>query len=1341
MTISAVFQWENQDSTRDLNSRFEALFNPGVLTGGLIQPVSGQLKIDLQPFTCMSNDGMLVVSDNSVRLDVVIDQTNIVAIHAKHQIGDAPILDVVVVESSLFNLYSDKEDYVIFGSVTPITPSTEVDTADISYALRQMQDKLTRSSFRGLVPDTLSLPTDPNFIYAGDFYIVAPGSGSPSNIYAWDGLNWNNLTATSVIASDLALHRANMFTNEIHLTDDQADAALGSAGIPDLTNRFVTESDTRLPTQDENNALAGSNGTPSATNTYITQEYPLAVTTILPFAAAPGGSLTITALQGPVFVGKEGVGSVNKYFTLLDYTDQKGYLNSFGSPVKVNGVYKDIFLSVALNPATDVQVDSYGFFSGSDLYLSVTNVVDTSTRLVYGKRNYLKTLDRSFSVFVTPGIEVISGTLLNAIANIKGRSFDDPVPTPEQNINLRVDLDGISGYIGSVLETNVIAADEDFTRLSLDPVLGPYFIKNIGIDDILTFDNTGLVSFTYNATTGRVQYISPIALSGVRQGDLFRDGAGAYFLVSAVNDGSDYLDILDIRTGLIPLTITASVGNHLDGSVKVNNNPRNLLLSEMKLSHSAEFTAIRRLVRKPDEFSLPDGQIAYSVVRHDNRFDPRLVFYGGWENYETSTREKYVRNATGNGKFIVTGFFTDLVLVLRRKNNSPALDVSIDGQSATTISTSALGTINANVANSAGAKYHQLVLASALPADRPNTVTVTIASATAGSLDIYGILAVRTDASSTALLESGRAFDSARIVTRDTVDTTAGIVNLAAGSRGGRLVYAIADNSYTTAIGTMVDLDSGGTPAGTATGTVISITAGAGKLNNYKANDLIIVYSTLLAQICKIVSISGATINVVSSSFTGEAVTIRHLCSTDSNVPLDAEESSLVKYVVPDDFIDYSTSDFQVTSAANRFVVAKDGLTTIAGVNISVTTSEAEITGAVKAVQLKTADSAQLRFTVLATRLDLLVVNSGSATLDISIDGSPNVSYTFTGTLAQRRTIFSNARYQTHEVVLTASSGDFAFSEMFLFAPKKPEFSGFPNEVADLIQPARYVPSMSTLTLAPNVFPMGAVFKEALHYLSYINGTGTGNDWIVSENFNKAIQYGRYIYADREGASIEFYLLGTAFELQYITGPDHGIFVVEVNGTALELAGATIVGDYTANQVDSYAAVYGRKNIGCYGLSYGYHRITARIQTPRNKNGSSSGYIMAFVGYYHGNEDGYMALGINQEGVYTSVIDTRTFIPLNTTPLDPGVQVTGALERNGKVAILAGATDLAVSLAEPFADTTYSVNATIMNTVDSMPVFQPVLVTAQSTTGFTISWNAPMPTGNYVINYYARAND
>jgi len=254
MAITAVLQYQNADSTQDLNARFEGLFQRGVLTGGTISVVSGSLEVDVQPFSLMSDDGMLVTSDDAERVTIPLDQTNIISVFAQYVFGGAPTLEVQVTEASVFDGLIDKDFHIVLGAVTTASPATEVIDTDISYALRQRQDRRQELTIRGRLGTQAELPTDPNFNFPGDSYVIAPGGSVIPSIFSWDGAAWVDITATSAIISDLALHRANLFPNEIHMTDDQADAATGSAGAPSAINRYVTEEDTRLPTQDENNA-------------------------------------------------------------------------------------------------------------------------------------------------------------------------------------------------------------------------------------------------------------------------------------------------------------------------------------------------------------------------------------------------------------------------------------------------------------------------------------------------------------------------------------------------------------------------------------------------------------------------------------------------------------------------------------------------------------------------------------------------------------------------------------------------------------------------------------------------------------------------------------------------------------------------------------------------------------------------------------------------------------------------------------------------------------------------------------------------------------------------------
>ncbi len=58
-----------------------------------------------------------------------------------------------------------------------------------------------------------------------------------------------------------------------------------------------------------------------------------------------------------------------------------------------------------------------------------------------------------------------------------------------------------------------------------------------------SFDNTGLVGYTYNSITGVIQYSSSVILNSVKPGHYFRDSAGNYFKVQAVDAADNALTI------------------------------------------------------------------------------------------------------------------------------------------------------------------------------------------------------------------------------------------------------------------------------------------------------------------------------------------------------------------------------------------------------------------------------------------------------------------------------------------------------------------------------------------------------------------------------------------------------------------------------------------------------------------------------------------------------------------------------------------------------------------------------------------------------------------------------
>jgi hypothetical protein len=66
-------------------------------------------------------------------------------------------------------------------------------------------------------------------------------------------------------------------------------------------------------------------------------------------------------------------------------------------------------------------------------------------------------------------------------------------------------------------------------------------------------------------------------------------------------------------------------------------------------------------------------------------------------------------------------------------------------------------------------------------------------------------------------------------------------------------------------------------------------------------------------------------------------------------------------------------------------------------------------------------------------------------------------------------------------------------------------------------------------------------------------------------------------------------------------------------------------------------------------------------------------------------------------------------------------------------ALTTGTTSQVVSFTTDMPDTNYCVFPTLENTVDGSPQFQPLLVTNKTLSGYTVTWNAPLDSGNYYL--------
>jgi hypothetical protein len=74
----------------------------------------------------------------------------------------------------------------------------------------------------------------------------------------------------------------------------------------------------------------------------------------------------------------------------------------------------------------------------------------------------------------------------------------------------------------------------------------------------------------------------------------------------------------------------------------------------------------------------------------------------------------------------------------------------------------------------------------------------------------------------------------------------------------------------------------------------------------------------------------------------------------------------------------------------------------------------------------------------------------------------------------------------------------------------------------------------------------------------------------------------------------------------------------------------------------------------------------------------------------------------------------------------------------GQVAIPSSATSITVSLPVSYGSTpNYAVIATMQDTVDAHPQFQPIAVIAETASSVTFGWNVATDSANYLLNYYS----
>ena len=229
--LRTLLHFRNFDSTQDLNDQLSGFFKRGIIAGGDVVPVPGILAVDITPFKLIGQDGMVVLETSVVnRLIVSANRTNVI-VYKSHYIPNADaIVGFEVLEYSAYQARLDIAYLTVFAIITLGVGATEVFSYEIDYTHRDILDPVQRLIIRASITSPVDLPSFNN--RPGDGYLITNGAGDTPELHVWNGTDWINITDSLTIASILNAHRNNLYPNEIHLTNAQALAVLGTYGTP-----------------------------------------------------------------------------------------------------------------------------------------------------------------------------------------------------------------------------------------------------------------------------------------------------------------------------------------------------------------------------------------------------------------------------------------------------------------------------------------------------------------------------------------------------------------------------------------------------------------------------------------------------------------------------------------------------------------------------------------------------------------------------------------------------------------------------------------------------------------------------------------------------------------------------------------------------------------------------------------------------------------------------------------------------------------------------------------------------------------------------------------------------
>jgi hypothetical protein len=1246
-----LLKFRNLDLTKDINERFTSLITPGIMKGGEITTIPSQLKVNVAPWKIFNRQGFVVEETNDVTtLDVSPGQTSVIALKVLYYQNQPPIAEFEVIELGIFNGLPNQSDYIVFGHVQVPLTATEVLDSFIDLKPRQVIDPIGRRNLRGVVTSTSLLPLKDQII--GDLYLVCDGVGGTINQYGWNGFTWVSMTDVLVLQALLTQHRQNLLANEKHLSDAEKFAVEGTFGSPSSTNKFVTDTDPRIPTQDENDALVGSTGTPSTTNKYVTQALQFAQPATLAGTAGVD-PLVVSLGQGPVYLGRGGINTYQQYFKLYHNTLDREYLNSDRSIVDVVAVYKDAGLTQLISdPSSEplTSIDVFGFYIGGPLYIKFNQVPDLAYKLVFGKRSTLGTYKLDFLMDNQPRVAQINRELLTKFEEITGIPYDQTLIPGATNTELYNEIGDVKKYINANTSSDFVVTN--FDKMNSIPQYEGDFENNVGLMSY-KYQNSPAITYTYNPTTGLVTYTGSPNLGQVLAGHVFIDGSGKEFKVTAV--GANAVNINN-RDGSIPVVINTTITKTQHGSIKVDNNPRQINLSTMQLVQFRERISAARMSPVKDEYHPVTGQLAFEIadpLRSVVFREQRLRAYGNIQTRDVvnaltgpNAGPKTQIYSVNSAVYSITGQFTDLELLADCRIDSPTVTVNVDGITTYTVDLSAGGKeVSFDTFNEVKQKTY--TIATNLADGITHTVEIIIPDAVPEFV-FYGFDLIRRNYEQANLLP-GRAFVQGDLITQDAVEVLT-LNPVAPLSRGGisNVLYDRDLNLESNFVESTEFDGVIGAPGGSAVAGSNTLPIGFGltKFNAYyRANDLVKIVTSTQEETKKLISVAGGVATFDSNlSITGVANLV-HLCSTtaesyDPEVESRRITAQLCGLATIGEFRQFPPL------VVDRNSIMEDGVTKFTGNQISFTSTGVE--GYNYGIAFPNASS-RLRIAGCCSSLEIIVANATNTAFQYTVNGSVIINKSSTSSGYRKIKIFSNGRFQTWEVDIFNATGliiaGFIFKEPAV-AQRVPGLA-----IGEIKYLARYqTTNLNSAGILPGAnYPIGSIAFDAYSsFVRFYNGIGTG--WSSSIDWSKL--YGRYNVTKDSNGAAEWVVYGTMVSFEYTATSDSGYALVLLNGVIARTSNFPVVyrGMSAANGiVDQYNAVPERRRVEISDLPYGRYVVRVQVASPFSKNSLSSDFNININQIFYGNSNGLfgyaneLARSSNYYLGYSNQYDRRDF--------------------------------------------------------------------------------------------------